>query len=170
MARRTARRPLVALALAAALLGAACSGDDEPEASQGTGTTLTPIATTVPPTTTSTTTAPETTAPPPTGNTRPPTDSPEQLAALRDAYRQGYEQTCRAIFGLSPSGRMEDPEDEGTYYTLADCMADLDETTGEVYSDIQDAFDGGIDDASFTAESFTFSGSLCSETGRCWSN
>lgn len=158
---------LVVIATVIAVAVLASRGRDD--AGEAATTTLPPpTTTTTVETTTTTAAAPETTATPTSSPVT--TEDPAQLAALRDAYRQGFEQTCRAIFGLSPDGLMEDPEDPGTFWSLDECLSEMDVTTGEIYDTVQDAFDGGVEDAEFTADSFTMSGRLCSKTGRCWSS
>lgn len=172
-------RRSLATALTAALLlaGAACGGADD-ERSDGSSTTTAeaPATSAAPPA-----------EPPPSGDTTPgqppaepeappqgePAPTPsipteEDYAALRAAYADGFRRTCEDIFGLSPTGRMEDPEDPGVYYTLDDCLSEMDDTVGEINDTTEQAYQSGVDDALSTAESFTFSGTLCSETGRCW--
>lgn len=171
----TTNRKLLIGTLAAAVLAllivgvivATRNGSEPPEQAASTTSTLEATATSAE--------ASTTTSPPETTTTTTPavtvsTDDPQELAALRDAYRQGFEQTCRAIFGLSPDGVMHDPEDPDFTGTLDDCLAEMDVTTGEIYQTVQDAFDAGVDDAESTADGFSFSGRLCSNTGRCWSS
>lgn len=168
----------VTLAAALVLAGAACSRSDDERAEESatTVTTTEPVGTTAP-TTEPTEPADTTTTPPAGPEVPPPSDPPapswsqpteEEYAALRAAYADGFRRTCEEIFGLSPSGRMEDPEDPGVYYTLDDCLFEMDDTMGEVNDTTEQAYQSGVDDALSTAESFTFSGKLCSETGRCW--
>jgi type IV secretory pathway VirB10-like protein len=167
------------LAAALVLAGAACSRseDERTEETATTVTTTEPVGTTAP-ATEPTVPADTTTTQPPAGPEPPPPSDPptpswsqpteEEYAALRAAYADGFRRTCEEIFGLSPSGRMEDPEDPGVYYTLDDCLFEMDDTMGEVNDTTEQAYQSGVDDALSTAESFTFSGTLCSETGRCW--
>lgn len=162
---------LAAIVVALLVVGVIVSRDEsDGPSTDAAATTLVPETTSTVVESTTTTSPPETTtttttAPAPTA----PTVDPQELAALRDAYRQGFEQTCRAIFGLSPDGVMHDPEDPDFSATLDDCLAEMDDTTGEIYDTVQDAFNGGVEDAEFTADGFSFSGRLCSKTGRCWS-
>ncbi|WP_334143226.1 hypothetical protein [Rhabdothermincola sp.] len=168
--RKLAIGAAILVAIAAVIAVAVLASRGRDDAGEAATTTLPPptTSTTVETTTTTTAATSETTATPTTNPVT--TDDPAELAALRDAYRQGFEQTCRAIFGLSPDGQMEDPEDPGTFWSLDECLSEMDVTTGEIYDTVQDAFDGGIEDAEFTADSFTASGRLCSRTGRCWSS
>ena len=172
-----ARIRTVALAatLAATVALGACGGSDGSADDAATTTTIAatgaPAQTTPPAPEGTTAPAPDPATPPSSTLTPPPElsiPSEEDLAALRAAYAEGYRTTCESIFGLSPTGRMEDPEDPGVFYTLDDCLLELDDTFGETAESPEAAYQSGVEDAETTAESFTFSGTLCSETGRCW--
>lgn len=171
-------RALGVLVLTVVLLAGACSRKSAPEADQAAETTIASPAsgsTEVPPASTETTTGPDQTA---EGSTTTTSSEPveeafgytaEQLAAFRAAYATAFRAECQRIWASMGGGALADPDFPEDQYTVNDCLAELDDTWGELNDSVEQAATAGTDDAQIAASDLA--DPLCSvgNPSRCWS-
>ena len=97
----------------------------------------------------------------------PPTTFPGD-PVLERAYVEGFTDECNAIFGLSPNGRMFDPETPDDVYSAQDCLADMYPEYGNDYSTPEAAAEAGRTDAIDAVGLLTALGKLCWGDDSCW--
>jgi hypothetical protein len=88
--------------------------------------------------------------------------SAKQFAILWPAYSQAWLAECHSIWSHSSNGKLYDPEDVGSYYTVDDCTHTLDTLflTADITTVARAKAEGATDAASFTSQ-LTLSGQLC---------
>ncbi len=84
------------------------------------------------------------------------------FAALWQAYSASWVSECKSIWQHSSNGKLYDPEDPGSVYTINDCTRTLDKlfVTANVTTVAKARTEGARDAASFTGQ-LTLSGKLC---------
>ncbi len=105
---------------------------------------------------------PAATTTPGRGGTTPTTQSSATSAALWHAYSVAWRNECSLIWRNASSGKLYDPDDVGSVYTIQDCIRTLDPlfVTANVTSVPAATREGRTDAISFTAQ-LTLSGRLC---------
>lgn len=176
--RRLALTLVAVLALLVPL--AACSGNDNDDASDpsttATETTaVAPIETTTPPTDS---VAPDETTTVPPDSTPDASDddtdafghTPEQDASYRAAYTAAFEAECRRIWSsyAGGDGLLADPDFAEDTYSVQDCLGELDPDYGSFADSVDEATTSGTDDAQIAASDLA--DPLCATGGSpCWS-
>jgi hypothetical protein len=100
---------------------------------------------------------------PATFSDQPPSGiSAKQFAVLWPAYSRAWINECNSIWSHSPNGKLYDPDDVGSFYTVDECTRTLDTLflTADITTVAKAKTAGASDAASFTSQ-LTLSGELC---------